>query len=300
MTIKDTSAMHLMHMGDGLMRAGDIPTAANLYLVALRRATPRQRQTILVRLGLATANHRRRVQLHDILQSLEAIGQNVFIGEGLATWQKTLPFLDDDRFNALAGKHAHLLPLANWHWNLQTVLWAVKQGRAVEGDFVELGVFKGHTTIFVAEYLEFAGWDKRWFLYDTFEGIPDDQLDPGWAASNKATYGAGTFSFEEVQERFAAFPNIQVIKGRVPEVLGEVSPERIAFLHVDLNNSTAEIAALDALYDRISPGGVIVFDDYCWLSAKAQHDAENRWFADRGLQQILALPTGQGLFIKTA
>jgi hypothetical protein len=299
LTIQAPSVETLVNMADGLMCAGDTPTAANLYAVALRRASPEQREAIQIRHGLASTTSRRRVAMYGVLQELEQFGEHVFVGDGLATWYKTMPFMADERFLELAGKHAHLLPIANWHWNLQTVLWAAQQARTVEGQFVELGVFKGHTSIFLAEYLEFAGWDKRWYLYDTFDGIPDDQLDPGWAKNNKVVYNPQTFSYEEVRARFAPFPNIEVIKGRVPEILLDNSPDRIAFLHMDLNNSTAEIAALEALFDRISLGGVIVFDDYGWAASKAQYDAENRWFADRGLQ-ILTLPTGQGLFIKTA
>ena len=298
LTIGFDASSVLVHMADGSMRAGDAETAAQLYAIALKWAPQEEVHAIRVRLGLATNPTGRGKHLHAVLMALEEFGQQVFVGDGLATWQKTTPFFDDERFVAIAEKHAALLPLANWHWNLQTVLWAIRQASNVEGDFVELGVFKGHTTLFAAEYLEFQTWDRRWLLYDTFEGIPQDQLDPGWEETNKGLYG-GTYGFEEVRDRFAAFPNIEVIKGRVPEILSEVPPGRIAFLHMDLNNSTAEIAALDALFDRISPGGVIIFDDYAWITARAQHDAENRWFAARNLQ-ILALPTGQGLFIKTA
>ena len=113
---------------------------------------------------------------------------------------------------------------------------------------------------------------------------------------NKNAYG-GTFSYEEVRDRFAPFPNIKVIKGRVPEVLAQDCPEAISFIHMDLNNTIAEIQALDALYDRLTPGGVIVFDDYGWAVAHRQKAAEDQWFAARGLK-ILQLPTGQGLFIK--
>jgi hypothetical protein len=285
-------------MGDGLMKAGHTAIAAQLYATALKSAPPQSRNGIRVRQGLALARTASAVKLHGVLLKLEELNENVFVGEGLATWLKTLPFMEDARFVDLAAKHAGLLPIPNWHWNLQTILWAVRQARAIEGDFVELGVFKGHTTIFAAEYLEFATWDKRWQLYDTFDGIPEDQLDEGWALKNEHAY-RGTYSFEEVRDRFAAFPNIEVIKGRVPEILAETAPARIAFLHIDLNNTAAEIQALDALFDRISPGGVIVLDDYAWTAARAQHDAETRWFAERGLH-ILALPTGQGLFVKTA
>lgn len=202
--------------------------------------------------------------LTGVLEALEPYRGSAFVSNGLATWHKILPFLDDARFRTLAHVHAGLLPIPNWQWNLQTVLWAAQQALAVEGDFVELGVFRGHTSLFVAEYLDFAAQSRTWRLYDTFDGIPDDQLDPGWAERNERAYRGGTFSFDEVRERFAHIPNIRVIQGRVPEVLHEDGPERIAFLHVDLNNATAEIAALDLLFDRISPSGVVVFDDYCW------------------------------------
>jgi hypothetical protein len=196
----------------------------------------------------------------------------------------------------LEQKHSHLLPLPNWHWNLQTVLWAVQRTKEVEGDLVELGVFRGHTTVFLADYVEFQNWPKRWFLFDTFDGIPDDQLNPGWAEVNKAVY-KGTYSFEEVRERFAPYPNIEIVQGRVPEILVDRCPQQISFLHIDLNNVPAEIAALDLLMDRLSPGAVLVLDDYCWASARAQFLAERRWFAERGLH-VLPLPTGQGVFIK--
>lgn len=232
-----------------------------------------------------------------VLEALEPRSESAFVSNGLVTWHKILPFLEDARFRTLAHVHAGLLPIPNWHWNLQTALWAAQQALPVEGDFVELGVFRGHTSLFVAEYLDFANQPRTWRLYDTFDGIPDDQLDPGWAEKNERAYRSGTFSFEEVRDRFAHIPNMRVIRGRVPEVLNDDGPERIAFLHVDLNNATAEIAALDLLFDRISPGGVVVFDDYCWEPSRAQHEAEKAWFAARGLH-VLPLPTGQGVFIK--
>ena len=296
LTFDQLSTEDAMAIADGLMEAERFEAAAQILRILLREKSPASRTRLNVRAGLASVPNARATLHYDVLKVLEKGVAEAFVGEALATWNKTLPFYDDPRFVELADKHSHLLPLPNWHWNLQTVLWAVRRAKMLEGDLVELGVFKGHTTLFCADYVEFAGWPKRWFLYDTFEGIPDDQLDPGWAQLNTEVY-KGAFSFEEVRDRFAAFPNIEVVKGRVPEVLVGSAPERIAFLHVDLNNSAAEIAALDTLYDRVVPGGVIVFDDYGWMAARAQHDAENAWFAARGLQ-ILPLPTGQGFFVK--
>lgn len=299
-TIPVVSIQQMVAMADGLLRAGDHALAQALYQAALAKGPPeRDRQRIRTRLGLAKAPTARTAMNLGLLLDLEAGRQaNPFVGEGLATWLKTLPFADDARFQELAERHAALLPLANWHWNLSVAVWAVRQAQGVPGDLVELGVFKGHTTLFCAEYVEFQTWPKRWWLYDTFEGIPADQQSPGWAEINKNLY-EGAFSHEEVAQRFAHLPNVKVIKGRVPEILleGDGAPEQIAFIHIDLNNAPAEIGALDTLFDRLSSGGVILFDDYCWGSARVQYEAEKAWFEARDLH-ILPLPTGQGLFVK--
>lgn len=221
----------------------------------------------------------------------------VFLGQGLIAWEKTMGFLDDERFIAATRKYDHLRMMVNWEWNLHVIQWAARQALAIPGDFVELGVYRGYTTAVTAENLDFAQSSKRWFLYDTFAGIPADQQTDGWPHAY-----AGMESdawFDEVTSLFASYQNIEVIRGRVPEVFETRCPKRIAFVHIDLNSATAEIGALDALYDRLSPGGVIVFDDYGWYSAREQFDAENRWVRERGLS-ILELPTGQGLLVKPA
>lgn len=299
LTLNNITAEQLMAMADGLLRGRQVALAKDLYEITLRRTDdPDLKRRVRMRHGLASAPNSRTLKHLELLETLENEGWKLpFVGDGLATWLKTLPFELDDRFQEISARHAALLPLANWQWNLSTMLWAVQSARSVPGDFVELGVFKGHTTLFCADYVEFGGWPKQWWLYDTFEGIPADQQNPGWDRVNKALY-VDTFSFEEVSQRFAAFPNIKVIKGRVPEVLQTGAPEQVALMHVDMNNAPAEIGALDFFFDRLSPGGIIIFDDFCWETARTQYDAEVKWFAARGLH-VLPMPTGQGVFVKT-
>lgn len=98
-------------------------------------------------------------------------------------------------------------------------------------------------------------------------------------------------------QRFADLSNVTVSQGKVPEVLHDVAPEKIAFMHLDLNNADAEIGALEILFDRMVPGAVLILDDYGWLAYRAQKDAEDPWLAQRGYR-VLELPTGQGLVIK--
>jgi hypothetical protein len=91
---------------------------------------------------------------------------------------------------------------------------------------------------------------------------------------------------------------VKVIKGKIPEVFSGQSPNKICYLHIDLNEAPAELSALGALFDRIVPAGIIVLDDYEWaMSYRAQKLAEDPWFETRGYR-VIPLPTGQGLVIK--
>jgi O-methyltransferase len=65
-----------------------------------------------------------------------------------------------------------------------------------------------------------------------------------------------------------------------------------------MNSPGPELAALEVLYDQISPGGVIVIDDYGWTIFRKQKEIADNFMPARG-QSILELPTGQGLCVKT-
>lgn len=100
-----------------------------------------------------------------------------------------------------------------------------------------------------------------------------------------------------VQRRFANVPNTRIVQGMVPDSFAQACPEQISLLHIDMNSAASEIAALEALFDKVVPGGMIVFDDYGWTGYSAQRHAENAFMAARG-HTVLEIPTGQGLVIK--
>jgi O-methyltransferase len=154
-------------------------------------------------------------------------------------------------------------------------------------------VYKGFCSAFLADYLNFSAIAKSYYLYDTFAGIPEGFDTEATGHPSLAEPGL----YESVRDRFALYPNVHVVRGVVPETLHEIGPEKIAFLHLDMNSSKSEIAALEVLFDRVSPGGIIVFDDYGWSAYRAQQIVEDKFVQDRGYR-ILELPTGQGLLFK--
>jgi hypothetical protein len=74
-----------------------------------------------------------------------------------------------------------------------------------------------------------------------------------------------------------------------------VSIERVAYLSIDMNLAYPERAALKQ--PKLSPGAMVVLDDYAWVGMHEQKEAHDQFAASQGCE-ILTLPTGQGLLIK--
>jgi hypothetical protein len=64
-----------------------------------------------------------------------------------------------------------------------------------------------------------------------------------------------------------------------------------------MNSAQAEEQALEHLFDHVSPGGLIVLDDFGWCCNVAQMESQHEFMRKRD-HAILELPTGQGLVIK--
>ncbi|WP_309645577.1 TylF/MycF/NovP-related O-methyltransferase [Phenylobacterium sp.] len=212
----------------------------------------------------------------------------VFASDNLITWDKALGFLREDAFAHAVNKNTTTGLERGTVWRLSTLVWAARQAAHLDGDFVECACYRGSSARTVADLVDISG--RRYFLYDLFEH--DESMPHHAMAAHSATL------YDEVRARFPE-PNVIITKGRVPDSLAQAAPERIAFMHLDLNNAEAEIGALEVLWDRILPGGVLVLDDFGWASYGKQHLAETAWLGARG-HHILEMPTGQGLVIKHA
>jgi O-methyltransferase len=91
--------------------------------------------------------------------------------------------------------------------------------------------------------------------------------------------------------------NVEVIKGRVPDVLSSLAIDRVAYLHIDMNIAAPEVAAAEHFWDRLVSGAVVVLDDYGSMAHVEQKMGLDEFARARGVT-ILTLPTGQGLLIR--
>lgn len=246
-----------------------------------------------------------------ITQILPRDHRSIFWGDRMLTIDKSAGFLLDPAFRSAfeqihgAHKYDQYNSSVTIAWRLHTLVWAARAALALpEGDFVECGVFQGDMAWMVGAVTNFATSGRQFHLYDSFQGFDPAQTTeedfpglPGFLDFANSIYGAEGL-WEAVQARFRDLGHFQLHKGYLPGTLEhDECPDRIAYLHIDLNVAPVEIACLNHLFDRVVTGGIIVFDDYGWKVFHRQKDAEDAFFAERGYH-ILELPTGQGLLVK--
>jgi hypothetical protein len=208
---------------------------------------------------------------------------NMFVFQRNNSMLRDAPFIDSWKSNLVSKNDEAII------WRRYIMAMAGFHCSHLEGDFVECGAYEGVGAKTVLDYLGGPSFAKTFWLYDMFEH--NDEM------VNHAMPSHSPQLFDKVKDRFAAYPNVRILKGFLPDVLTEGSPEKIAYLHIDLNQAPAEIATLDELFDRVVPGGMIILDDYEMFFYRAQKTAEDSWFGKRGYK-VFPLPTSQGFVIK--
>jgi hypothetical protein len=187
---------------------------------------------------------------------------------------------------------------------VHVALWAAATAVRIPGDFVECGVNAGFVSSAIMHRLDWKNVPKRFYLVDTFCGPVTAQYSSAEIKAGRLTLAEKTIASggyvtdtKRIRENFAEWPNATVIQGAVPQILPEVSVDRVAFLHLDMNCAYPERAALEFFWTRLTPGAVVLFDDYSYFGSAHQAESVDAATAKLGVS-VLSLPTGQGLVIK--
>jgi predicted O-methyltransferase YrrM len=148
---------------------------------------------------------------------------------------------------------------------------ALDEVSSVPGDIVEIGCAHGLTTTFLYEYMTQSGFKKNYVCVDTFDGFTEEDLDFEFnERGNRNRWISGLFKDNDVawfKEALAkrSIEDVKVIKGDITRLTSDALPEKIAFCLLDVDLYKPVQSGLAKVYDRLTPGGVIVVDD-CWVS----------------------------------
>jgi O-methyltransferase len=228
-----------------------------------------------------------------------------YYADGMATWGKAADFLQSNKFweAYLAGENSgHNLSQGlrlHVEWRVHIAICMAIHGSKLNGDFVECGVNTGILSLAICNYLEFNKLDKKIYLFDTYNGIPVEKINLEEKKLGRLQESNSLYfdCYEIAKSNFSKFPNAILVKGTVPESLSQVSIQNVSYLHIDMNSATAELAALQFFWEKLSCGAAVLFDDYGWKNFQPQREALNK-FAESKKSLICELPTGQGLLIK--
>jgi len=157
----------------------------------------------------------------------------------------------------------------------------VAKFRNVKGLVVECGVWRGGMSAAMAEIL---GKDRKYCLFDSFEGLPPAKEIDGQAAVQwqKDVNSPGYYNnckaemdwAEKAMKKTGAH-DYKLVKGWFENTLPSYNFEdKIAVLRLDGDWYESTMTCLENLFPKVAEGGLIILDDYyVWDGcSKALHD----------------------------
>lgn len=157
----------------------------------------------------------------------------------------------------------------------------ISKYKNIEGSVLECGVWKGGMVAAVSEIL---GKERNYYLFDSFEGLPDAKDIDGEAALNWQSDKKSDWYFDncksniedaEAAMKLADTSNYKIYKGWFNETFPKFKiNEQIAVLRLDADWYDSTLLCMEYFFPKVAKDGLIIIDDYyVWDGcSKAIHD----------------------------
>jgi hypothetical protein len=202
-------------------------------------------------------------------------------------------------YNTADISHGNIDTLKWRHWIVSySVRHAIEFTQSFAYNFVECGVGDGVTAFFALREIKENKKTSENFtmhLYDSWSGMKQEDL------LKKELVNASRYSnldIELTKKNLKEFQeNVVFHHGYIPKTFSipPESPEKISYLHIDLNSAIPTMAALEFFFPRLIKGGVILFDDYGWDGYEDTKQIIDEFFSKKS-GMVLKLPTGQAVY----
>jgi len=153
---------------------------------------------------------------------------------------------------------------------LENLEWCAGQifKDGLEGDFLEAGVCQGGAAIFLrALQVAHEQAHRITWVADSFQGLPkpSSEFDKGYDL-HEAVQPWLAASLRSVQDNFRTYDllseQVRFLPGWFADSLPDAPVEKLAILRIDADYYSSTREVLEALYDKVVPGGFIIIDDY--------------------------------------
>jgi hypothetical protein len=167
----------------------------------------------------------------------------------------------------------------------------------VPGAIAEVGSYRGGSAYFLAGAVQkVMGEDLPFHVFDTFAGHPPDAI-----TAADEFHAPGNFnetSLERVRELLSPFPEVRIHQGDVSATLPGLAESAYRFVHVDTDLYQPTLVCLGYFGARLSPGGVIVIDDYAARDCPGVPKAVAEYLGDTDAFPVWDLRTEQLMLVK--
>jgi O-methyltransferase len=169
---------------------------------------------------------------------------------------------------------------------------------AIKGDIVECGTCNGGSGAILARVACRSPHERHTWLLDSFAGLPAaGEKDGPFAAEYTGLCCGRMERVREVLERMAVPKEaVTLVPGWFQESLPHLPVERIALLHIDADWYDSVLTVLQHLYDKVVPGGYVVFDDFGYWEGCRR--ACEEFLAARGINVALTIIDGIGAYFR--
>lgn len=180
------------------------------------------------------------------------------------------------------------------------ILEIARECLALPGDFVEMGCYKGDTSLLLAEIIRndarltdgrlvekpVEKYAKKLWIYDSFEGLPEKRTEDESALGTDFKGGELFVTKREVKERFlrAGLPVPVIKKKWFAELTGEDLPDRIAFAFLDGDFYESIRDSLLKIDGRMTEGAVVIVHDYNNPALPGVKKAVDEWLVRKSLR----------------
>ena len=178
--------------------------------------------------------------------------------------------------------------------NLKKVL-----DRGIEGDVVELGCNVGTTSLFIQRFLDYYNSDKKFHVYDSFEGLPEKTKKDESDVKYVHDFQKGSCTVPE-----ETFINNFKLAGLKLPILhrgwfkDQEYPDKIAFAFFDGDFYTSIIGSFEKVYPKLTKGGIICVHDYGWDVLPGVKKACDDFFKDKPEKNYLKIKDNTAIVTK--
>lgn len=155
----------------------------------------------------------------------------------------------------------------------------------VPGDIVEFGCYVGTTSVFLGRHKPVS---KALYLYDSFEGLPPKSHQDESPLGTQFKQGelAATKRQLLVNLQKAGIRDAIVKKAWFSDVTPRDVPEQISFAYLDGDYYASIRDPLRLIWPKLSPGAIVVVDDYANEALPGAAKAVDEWLATHTIKKL--------------